>query len=187
MHLDGVLYICLPLLLLQEAFQVVSFFFFFGHVACGILVPQPGMEPVPPAVEAHSLNHWTGREVLSWFSWGSSRPLPQLRQVEPPHSLHTHLCMGEQGGTECGRGRGTGLVAGGHASGSLPGGQVGSASAGLRRHLWASFSLSLKCPAASLVLKLCPGGILFMDKNQTMALFTQFREKLSTQIRFSPT
>ena len=27
--------------------------------ACGILVPQPGIEPVPPAVEARSLNHWT--------------------------------------------------------------------------------------------------------------------------------
>ena len=68
------------------------FFFFFCHVACGILVPQTGMEPVPPAVAAHSLNHWTGREVLSWFSWGSSRPLLQLRQVEPPHPpTHTSL------------------------------------------------------------------------------------------------
>ena len=28
-----------------------SFFFFFGYVACGILVPQPGIEPVPPALE----------------------------------------------------------------------------------------------------------------------------------------
>ena len=24
---------------------------FFGHVACGILVPQPGIEPTPPALE----------------------------------------------------------------------------------------------------------------------------------------
>ena len=45
------------------------FFFFFGLLvwphcaACGILVPQPGIEPVPPAVEAQSLNHWTAREV----------------------------------------------------------------------------------------------------------------------------
>ena len=31
--------------------------------ACRILVPQPGIEPVPPAVEARSLNHWTAREV----------------------------------------------------------------------------------------------------------------------------
>ena len=31
--------------------------------ACGILVPQPGMEPMPPAVEARSPNHWTAREA----------------------------------------------------------------------------------------------------------------------------
>ena len=29
----------------------------------GILVPRPGMEPVPRAVEAQSLNHWKAREV----------------------------------------------------------------------------------------------------------------------------
>ena len=28
-----------------------------------ILVPQPGIEPVTPAVEGQSLNHWTAREV----------------------------------------------------------------------------------------------------------------------------
>ena len=42
-----------------------TFFFFFGcavrHV--GALVLQPGIEPVPPAVEARSLNHWTAKEV----------------------------------------------------------------------------------------------------------------------------
>ena len=32
-------------------------------MACGTLVPCPGIEPVPPAVEAWSLNHWTTREV----------------------------------------------------------------------------------------------------------------------------
>ena len=32
-------------------------------MACGILVPQPGIEPTPPAVEAQSLTHWTAREV----------------------------------------------------------------------------------------------------------------------------
>ena len=33
-------------------------------MAFGILVPQPGIEPGPLAVEALSLNHWTAREVL---------------------------------------------------------------------------------------------------------------------------
>ena len=32
-------------------------------MARGILVHQPGMEQVPPAVEARSLNRWTTREV----------------------------------------------------------------------------------------------------------------------------
>ena len=40
------------------------FFFFFCQEACRILVPPPGLKPVPPAVEAQNLNHWTAREVL---------------------------------------------------------------------------------------------------------------------------
>ena len=31
--------------------------------AHGVLVPWPGSEPIAPAVEAWSLNHWTTREV----------------------------------------------------------------------------------------------------------------------------
>ena len=55
----------------------LSLFNFFGRVACGILGSRPGMEPVLPAVEARSLNHWTTREfpqifhfskcLLCWF------------------------------------------------------------------------------------------------------------------------
>ena len=37
-------------------------FFWLHHTACGILVPQPGIEPVPPPVGAWSPNHWTARE-----------------------------------------------------------------------------------------------------------------------------
>ena len=48
---------------------LINFTLLFGHaawhVACEILVPQPGMEPTPPAVEARSLNNWTAREVLT--------------------------------------------------------------------------------------------------------------------------
>ena len=32
------------------------------HTECGILFAQPGKEPMPPALEALSLNHWTTRE-----------------------------------------------------------------------------------------------------------------------------
>ena len=32
-------------------------------MACGILVPEPGIEPMPPAADVQSLNHWIAREV----------------------------------------------------------------------------------------------------------------------------
>ena len=32
-------------------------------MACRILVPQPGIDPTPPALETQSLNHWISREV----------------------------------------------------------------------------------------------------------------------------
>lgn len=41
----------------------IYFPFYFFHVACRILVHQPGIEPAPPVVEARSPNHWTAREV----------------------------------------------------------------------------------------------------------------------------
>ena len=40
-----------------------NLFFWPHYVACWILVPQPGIEPVLPAVEAWSPNHWTASEV----------------------------------------------------------------------------------------------------------------------------
>ena len=39
------------------------FFFSFSQVACRIYIPQLGNEPVPPALGAWGLNHWTTREV----------------------------------------------------------------------------------------------------------------------------
>ena len=48
------------------------FFFFLNFwphpaAACGILVPCPEIEPLPPALEAPSLKHWTSREVPGSF------------------------------------------------------------------------------------------------------------------------
>ena len=37
--------------------------FLTSVLACQILVPQPGIEHVPPALGVQSLNHWTAREV----------------------------------------------------------------------------------------------------------------------------
>ena len=45
---------------------ILFYYYHFGgphHAACRILVPRPGIEPMPPAVEAGSLSHWTAREV----------------------------------------------------------------------------------------------------------------------------
>ena len=44
-------------------FMQDTFFGGGGCVACGILVPRPGILPEPRAVEARSLNHWTARAV----------------------------------------------------------------------------------------------------------------------------
>ena len=44
-------------------------FSFFEHTrqARGILVPLPGIEPMPHIVEVWNLNHWTAREAHGWF------------------------------------------------------------------------------------------------------------------------
>ena len=63
-----------PLLGIEEVspFYIESFFFFFlifllHHVACGNLVPWPGIEPMPLALEAWSLNHSASRKPLELF------------------------------------------------------------------------------------------------------------------------
>ena len=58
------------------AFLFFLFFFLpFGHKACGILAPQPGIEPTPPALEGRvSTNGLSGKSLssLSWVSVSSS-------------------------------------------------------------------------------------------------------------------
>ena len=41
----------------------ILFFLWSCCSACGILVPQAGIEPMSPAIEAQSSNHWTATEV----------------------------------------------------------------------------------------------------------------------------
>ena len=51
-----------------SCFFSCCFFFSFGHAAGLVgLVPQPGIKPVPPAVEAQSPNHWNAREAPTCF------------------------------------------------------------------------------------------------------------------------
>ena len=39
----------------------------FGYKSHEILVPQPGIKPVPCKVEVRSLIHWTTREVSHYY------------------------------------------------------------------------------------------------------------------------
>ena len=59
----------LQLYLIEVHFYFFSLFFWREprRAECGILVPQPGMEPEPPALEVPLLNHWTAREVRRRF------------------------------------------------------------------------------------------------------------------------
>ena len=49
----------------HSCFCLLSFWLY--QVACGIIVPQPGIKPTLPALEGWSLNHWTAKE----FPWSS--------------------------------------------------------------------------------------------------------------------
>ena len=74
------------------------FFFFvcFGRIVrhVGILVPQPGMEPAPPAVEARSPNHWTAREAPPPQQvFVESLLLPGPVWVLSTRRVHTGSCL----------------------------------------------------------------------------------------------
>ena len=47
------------------------FFLLFGHKACGILSPQPGIEPTTPALEGKVSTNGLSGKSLSLFSWVS--------------------------------------------------------------------------------------------------------------------
>ena len=50
----------------QSSFFLFFFFFWLCLTTCRILVPQPGIKPMPLAGEVWSLIHWTAREVPRW-------------------------------------------------------------------------------------------------------------------------
>ena len=56
---------CIELHRTPEKLALNHFFriFLFGHMTSGILAPQPGIEPMSPALEEWNLNHWTTREL----------------------------------------------------------------------------------------------------------------------------
>lgn len=80
---------------LLDLLQWCLCFCFFGHEACGVIVPQPGIEPEPPPPSgAQSLNHWMAREVSFRFpplllenhSWAFPS---QTRVGEDPGGSHS--------------------------------------------------------------------------------------------------
>ena len=96
------------------SYMVFFFFSFWPHyLACGILVPWPGIEPSPPAVVARSLNHWTIRKSLhglflgvgkimiksSEFTW-SDNPLVLCcwSWAQKPVCLPWNLFFSQRGG-----------------------------------------------------------------------------------------
>ena len=56
---------------------------FWGCVACGILVPQPGMESTPLAVEVWKPNLCTGRELLGTGCLCGTSPMCNIRKMIP--------------------------------------------------------------------------------------------------------
>ena len=61
-------------------------------MACKILVPQKGIKPAPPAVEAWSVNHWTTREVPEMA------PLIVCFRLFPLLNMVTTTCQGQTPG-----------------------------------------------------------------------------------------
>ena len=63
-------------------------------MASGILVPRPGIEPAPSAVEAQTLNQWTAREVPHVLLFPNRYPSHYMRSVSsmsPVISTTRHL------------------------------------------------------------------------------------------------
>ena len=68
--IDGCLLACIPHMVKGARELSGVFFYFWLYLLCSvahtILVPQPGIKPVPRAVEVQSLNHRTTGKSL----WG---------------------------------------------------------------------------------------------------------------------
>ena len=54
----------------KENIYVLLSLFSFGHAKwhAGPQFPEPGIEPMPPTVEAWSPNHWTSKEIPLSFT-----------------------------------------------------------------------------------------------------------------------
>ena len=72
-----------------------------GYAACGILVPQPGIEPMPPALGQWSLKHWTTREIpqldflnfVLGYSQLTSNIMRVLDKQQRDSGIHIHVSI----------------------------------------------------------------------------------------------
>ena len=73
----------------NNIFQRITFFVSFWPccMACGILVPQPGIQCRPLAMRAWNPNHWTAREFL-----GSCLLRCDLHKINCTHCKCVHPC-----------------------------------------------------------------------------------------------
>ena len=69
-------------------------FFGGGHTEYSILVPQPGIEPVPPAMEAQRLNHWTTtKKVLVLCPFDTAPPVSEQFLAVWHNMFQAHLLL----------------------------------------------------------------------------------------------
>ena len=65
-HLQSQFYFCISTFTMKKStgflFLHLIIYFFFGHMARGILVPQPRIKPRPTVMKVRRLYHWTTRE-----------------------------------------------------------------------------------------------------------------------------
>lgn len=71
-------YISWNLLWPNQLFFIFILFFPPSCIACGITVPQQGIEPRPLTVKAWSPKHWTTRELPTFFFWGVKNNFIQI-------------------------------------------------------------------------------------------------------------
>lgn len=52
-------------------------------MACGFLIPQPGIKPMTPALEVRSLSHWTSEVKSNDFKVSSAEAFSTFMVLEP--------------------------------------------------------------------------------------------------------
>ena len=60
----------------------MAFFLAMHHVACGILVLQPGIKLGPLAMKAWTLNHWTTREFPYYYYYFFEKVIGKSQQMK---------------------------------------------------------------------------------------------------------